>query len=81
MRPACYEHIGLIATASMTYNEPCYIARKFASLDHISGGCAGWNVVTSGNPTEAYNFGYQGHLEHATRYRRSREFFDVVTGL
>jgi len=75
------QHIGLIATASTTYNEPYHIARKFASLDHISGGRAGWNIVTSGNPAEAHNFGYDDHLEHATRYRRAREFFDVVTGL
>jgi alkanesulfonate monooxygenase len=75
------EHLGLIATASTTYNEPYHIARKFATLDHISGGRAGWNVVTSGNPTEAQNFGREDHLEHATRYRRAREFFDVVTGL
>jgi FMN-dependent oxidoreductase (nitrilotriacetate monooxygenase family) len=75
------EHLGLIATASTTYNEPYHVARKFASLDHISGGRAGWNVVTSGNPDEALNFGLEEHVEHATRYRRAREFFDVVTGL
>jgi FMN-dependent oxidoreductase (nitrilotriacetate monooxygenase family) len=75
------ERLGLIATASTTYNEPYHIARKFASLDHISGGRAGWNVVTSGNPDEARNFGLEEHVEHAERYRRAREFFDVVTGL
>jgi len=75
------EHMGLIATASTTYNEPYHVARKFASLDHISGGRAGWNVVTSGNPDEAMNFGLKEHVEHAARYRRAREFFDVVTGL
>ena len=75
------EHLGLIATASTTYNEPYHIARKFASLDHISNGRAGWNVVTSGNPHEAMNFGLDEHVEHETRYRRAREFFDVVTGL
>jgi FMN-dependent oxidoreductase (nitrilotriacetate monooxygenase family) len=75
------EHLGLIATASTTYNEPYHIARKFASLDHLSGGRAGWNVVTSGNPHEAMNFGLEEHVEHATRYRRAREFIDVVTGL
>ena len=73
--------LGLIATASTTYNEPYHVARKFASLDHISGGRAGWNVVTSGNPDEAMNFGLEEHVDHATRYRRAREFFDVVTGL
>jgi FMN-dependent oxidoreductase (nitrilotriacetate monooxygenase family) len=75
------ERIGLIATASTTYNEPYHVARKFAALDHISSGRAGWNVVTSGNPDEAMNFGLEAHVEHATRYRRAREFFDVVTGL
>ena len=75
------KHLGLIATASTTYNEPYHIARKFASLDHISEGRAGWNVVTSGNPHEAMNFGREEHVEHATRYRKAREFFEVVTGL
>jgi FMN-dependent oxidoreductase (nitrilotriacetate monooxygenase family) len=75
------ERIGLIATASTTYNEPYHVARKFASLDHISKGRAGWNLVTSGNPDEAHNFGRDAHVEHATRYARAREFFDVVTGL
>lgn len=75
------ERLGLIATASTTYNEPYHVARKFASLDHISGGRAGWNVVTSANPQEARNFGRERHLEHGARYRRAREFFDVVTGL
>jgi FMN-dependent oxidoreductase (nitrilotriacetate monooxygenase family) len=75
------EHLGLIATASTTYNEPYHVARKFASLDHISGGRAGWNVVTSANPNEAMNFGREEHLEHEERYKRAREFFDVVTGL
>ncbi len=75
------ERLGLIATASTTYNEPYHVARKFASLDHLSGGRAGWNLVTSGNPAEAMNFGLDEHVEHATRYRRAREFFDVVTGL
>jgi FMN-dependent oxidoreductase (nitrilotriacetate monooxygenase family) len=75
------EHIGLIATASTTFNEPFHLARKFASLDHISGGRAGWNMVTSGNPNEALNFGLTEHVEHAERYGRAREFYDVVTGL
>jgi len=75
------EHIGLIATASTSYNDPFHIARKFASLDHLSKGRAGWNVVTSQNPLEAKNFGRDEHLEHAARYRRAREFYDVVTGL
>ncbi len=75
------EHIGLIATASTTYNDPYHVARKFASLDHISGGRAGWNVVTSANPDEALNFGREQHMEHDARYGRAREFYDVVTGL
>lgn len=77
----CTAHIGLIATASTTYNDPYHIARKFASLDHLSGGRAGWNMVTSSNPDEALNFGREQHLEHAERYRRAREFHAVVTGL
>ncbi len=74
-------HLGLIATASTTYNDPYHVARKFASLDHISGGRAGWNVVTSANPDEALNFGREAHMEHDARYRLAREFYDVVTGL
>ncbi len=77
----CTEHIGLIATASTTYNDPYHIARKFASLDHLSGGRAGWNMVTSSNPQEAFNFGRAAHPDHADRYRRAREFHAVVTGL
>lgn len=75
------EHLGLIATASTTYNEPYHVARKFASLDHLSGGRAGWNLVTTSNPDAARNFGLDEHVDHATRYRRAREFYDVVTGL
>ncbi|CAN5219600.1 LLM class flavin-dependent oxidoreductase [soil metagenome] len=75
------EHIGLVATASTTYDEPYHVARRFASLDHISGGRAGWNVVTTGNPESALNFGQDDHMEHGERYKRAREFYDVVTGL
>ena len=75
------EHIGLVATASTTYNEPFHVARKFASLDHISNGRAGWNVVTSTNPKEALNFSLEEHMEHDERYVRAREFYDVVAGL
>ena len=74
-------HIGLVATASTTYNEPFHIARKFASLDHISGGRAGWNVVTSWSEQEAWNFSRDTHLDYDTRYGRASEFVDVVTGL
>ncbi len=62
------EHLGLIATASTTFNDPYHIARKFASLDHISNGRAGWNLVTTSNPEAALNFGLEEHVEHATRY-------------
>ncbi|MET0362520.1 MAG: LLM class flavin-dependent oxidoreductase [Sphingobium sp.] len=75
------ERIGLISTISTTYDEPFHIARRIASLDHISGGRAGWNVVTTGNPETSWNFGKDAHLEHETRYARAREFYDVVTGL
>src|ERR1700677_2541157 len=74
-------HIGLIATGSTTYDEPYHVARRFASLDHISGGRAGWNIVTTSNPDAALNFGLDDHMEHAERYKRAREFYDVVTGL
>ncbi|NOG69721.1 LLM class flavin-dependent oxidoreductase [Roseicella sp. DB1501] len=75
------ERIGLIATASTTYNDPYHVARKFASLDHISGGRAGWNLVTTANPDAALNFGHDAHMAHGERYKRAREFYDVVTGL
>ncbi|WP_107657331.1 LLM class flavin-dependent oxidoreductase [Nocardia suismassiliense] len=75
------EHIGLLMTASTTYNEPYHVARQFASLDHLSGGRAGWNVVTSGTPAESSNFGREAHMPHDQRYRRAGEFFEAVTGL
>src|SRR5579872_2504718 len=75
------EHLGLIATGSTTFDEPYHVARRFAALDHLSGGRAGWNVVTTSNPDAALNFGLEEHMEHAERYRRAREFYDVVTGL
>src|SRR5579864_2128268 len=75
------KHLGLIATASTTF-EPAYtIARRFASLDHISEGRAGWNIVTTSNPDAAQNFGMDDQMEHDERYARAREFYDVVTGL
>ena len=74
-------HIGLVATASTSYNEPFHVARKFASIDHISGGRAGWNLVTSGQEAEAKNFGREKHYAHGERYERAREFAQVVTGL
>jgi FMN-dependent oxidoreductase (nitrilotriacetate monooxygenase family) len=72
------EKIGLAATVSTTYHEPFNLAREFAMLDHLSGGRAAWNVVTSSRNEEAYNFGSAPHLEHATRYERAREFVDVA---
>jgi len=74
-------HIGLVATASTTFEEPFHIARRFASLDHLSHGRAGWNIVTTSNPDAARNFGLEDHMEHDQRYVRAREFHDVVTGL
>jgi FMN-dependent oxidoreductase (nitrilotriacetate monooxygenase family) len=78
---AVTERIGLAATVSTTYNEPFHVARKFASLDHLSGGRAGWNVVTSGSEAEAFNFSKEAHLLHERRYERAREFIAVVEGL
>ncbi|MET8361716.1 NtaA/DmoA family FMN-dependent monooxygenase [Micromonospora sp. NPDC005171] len=68
------EHIRLAATATTTYNQPYDIARAFASLDLISGGRAGWNVVTSAAPWESRNFGFAEHMEHDLRYERAEEF-------
>ncbi|MGX1788408.1 LLM class flavin-dependent oxidoreductase [Bosea sp. NPDC055332] len=75
------ERIGLVATASTTFDAPYHIARRFASLDHISGGRAGWNIVTTSNPDAALNFGLDAEVDHGERYDRAREFYDVVTGL
>jgi FMN-dependent oxidoreductase (nitrilotriacetate monooxygenase family) len=75
------ERIGLVATGSTTFDAPYHIARRFASLDHLSNGRAGWNIVTTSNPDAAFNFGLDEHMEHGERYRRAREFYDVVTGL
>ncbi|KAB0636722.1 LLM class flavin-dependent oxidoreductase [Burkholderia latens] len=78
---AVTERIGLVGTASTSFNEPFHIARKFASLDHISGGRAGWNLVTSSSAYEARNFNRDAHFEHGERYARAEEFADVVRGL
>lgn len=75
------ERLGLIATASTTFDQPYHVARRFAALDHLSGGRAGWNVVTTSNPDAALNFGLEEHVEHGDRYKRGREFVDVVKGL
>src|ERR1035438_1066697 len=74
-------NIGLIATASSTYNSPFNLARRFASLDQISNGRAGWNVVTSFDSQVSKNFGLDEHLDYATRYGRAREFVEVARGL
>ncbi|MGW3668073.1 LLM class flavin-dependent oxidoreductase [Streptomyces sp. NPDC005141] len=75
------EHIGLIATASTSYNSPYNLARRFASLDHISGGRAGWNIVTTAGAEAARNFGLDDEPAHATRYQRAAEFLDVALKL
>ncbi len=75
------KHLGLVATASTTYNEPYNLARRFATLDLISGGRAGWNVVASWSALEAQNFGLETTLDYDTRYARSAEFVEVVKGL
>ncbi|WNC17522.1 LLM class flavin-dependent oxidoreductase [Brevibacillus brevis] len=78
---AVTDRIGLTATASTTYNEPYHLARKFASLDHISGGRTGWNIVTSTGDATAQNFSRERHLEHRERYDKAREFVEVVKRL
>jgi alkanesulfonate monooxygenase len=75
------QHIGLVATATTTYEEPFTLARKFGSLDHISKGRAGWNLVTTSNPDDALNFSASHHMERETRYERAIEFAEVVKGL
>lgn len=78
---AVTQHIGFIATASTTYEEPYLLARKFASLDHISRGRAAWNVVTTISPDTARNFGANGHPDAAIRYERADEFIEVTQKL
>ena len=73
--------IGLVATLTTSYWEPYNVARQFASLDQISHGRAGWNVVTTGLEGASRNYGREEHLDHAVRYRRAREFVEVVQGL
>jgi FMN-dependent oxidoreductase (nitrilotriacetate monooxygenase family) len=75
------EHIGLIATASTSYNSPYNLARRFASLDHVSGGRAGWNIVTTAGPAAARNFGLDDAPAHAERYARAAEFTEVALKL
>ncbi|KRE06910.1 monooxygenase [Bosea sp. Root381] len=78
---AATEHIGLIATVSSTYNDPFNIARRFATLDQVSGGRAGINIVTTADRSAAFNFGLEQHVAHAQRYERAVEFADVLTAL
>ncbi len=78
---ASTERIGLVGTASTTYSEPYNLARQLAGLDHVSRGRAGWNIVTTGAPGAAHNFGLDAHPTHADRYARADEFLDVVTAL
>ncbi|OPY96040.1 nitrilotriacetate monooxygenase [Bradyrhizobium sacchari] len=75
------ECVGLVGTATTTYNQPYHLARMFASLDHLSRGRAGWNIVTSGFKLEAANFGERELPDHCARYARAREFVEVVKGL
>jgi FMN-dependent oxidoreductase (nitrilotriacetate monooxygenase family) len=74
-------HLGLVATSATAYNEPYNVARTLASLDHITGGRAGWNLVTGGSYEDAANFSQPAHAAHSDRYERGEEFADVVRGL
>ena len=78
---AVTERIGLVATVSTTYLPPYHLARKFATLDHLSGGRSGWNLVTSGSEFEARAFGLPHQLEHAERYKIAHEYVAIVKGL
>jgi len=75
------KRIGVVATATSTYEEPYTIARKFASMDHISKGRAGWNLVTASNAGDALNFGRAEHMGREDRYARAQEFYEVVASL
>ena len=75
------KHIGMVTTGSTTYNQPYDLARRLATLDHMSGGRVGWNVITSQMTTEALNFNLDAQLSNADRYARAREFLEVALGL
>ena len=75
------DHLGFVATLSTTYNEPYAIAGRFASLDHISGGRAGWNIITTANDDAALNFSRKSHMEKSMRYQRAKEFVDICKNL
>jgi FMN-dependent oxidoreductase (nitrilotriacetate monooxygenase family) len=74
-------HLGLVATATTTFDEPWHVARRFASLDHVSRGRAGWNLVTASNAGDALNFGLDAHMARPDRYERAEEFYEVVVDL
>jgi len=78
---AATTRVGLVGTTTTTYDQPFSVARRFAALDWLSKGRAGWNVVTTSNPQDAKNFSREEHLEHSDRYARAGEFVDVVKGL
>jgi FMN-dependent oxidoreductase (nitrilotriacetate monooxygenase family) len=75
------KNVGLVGTASTSYNDPYSLARRIASVDHLSRGRLGWNIVTSTSENEAHNFGRDAHFGHAERYARAAEFVDVCCGL
>ena len=75
------QRVGLIGTASTTYNEPYPTARRYATLDHVSRGRAAWNIVTSTMENEAHNHGFESHMGHAQRYERAAEFVDAARKL
>ena len=75
------KNIGVVATATTTFDEPWHVARRFASMDHVSGGRAGWNLVTASNPGDALNFGMDAHMARPDRYERAQEFYEVVVDL
>src|SRR3546814_11018619 len=78
---ATTRRIGLGATRSTTYDQPYHVARAFRTLDHLSNGRVGWNVVTSMNDGEAMNFGVESHLDHDERYARADEFMELTCQL
>ncbi len=75
------QRIGMVCTATTTFDEPWFVARRFASLDHVSGGRAGWNAVTASNAGDALNFSHAQPVGREQRYARAEEFIDVVRGL
>ena len=78
---AVTNRLGLVATLSTTFNEPAAIAERFATLDHISGGRVGWNIITTMNDDAALNFSQTGHMEKTRRYERAREFVEICRKL